>query len=92
MRHPVALAEGVEPAPSLDLEPNLTCHAALLSTETGIVDSHALMLALQGDIEGAGGFRVTLGRPGEALRPEARGVDHGIDGDLLGVAEARAPA
>jgi L-2-hydroxyglutarate oxidase LhgO len=37
------------------LEPNLSCIAAVLSVETGIVDSHALMLALQGDLEAEGG-------------------------------------
>lgn len=37
------------------LEPALQCHAALLSPSTGIVDSHGLMLALQGDLESAGG-------------------------------------
>jgi L-2-hydroxyglutarate oxidase LhgO len=38
------------------LEPALHCVAALHSPSTGIVDSHALMLALQGDLEGAGGW------------------------------------
>lgn len=38
------------------LEPELACQAALLSPSTGIVDSHALMLALQGDMENAGGL------------------------------------
>jgi L-2-hydroxyglutarate oxidase LhgO len=33
----------------------LNCTAALLSPETGIVDSHGLMLALQGDLERHGG-------------------------------------
>lgn len=33
------------------LEPDLFCEAALLSPSTGIVDSHGLMLALQGDLE-----------------------------------------
>ncbi|GAA4356122.1 NAD(P)/FAD-dependent oxidoreductase [Variovorax defluvii] len=37
------------------LEPQLECVAALSSPSTGIVDSHALMLSLQGDLEGAGG-------------------------------------
>jgi L-2-hydroxyglutarate oxidase LhgO len=37
------------------LEPALRCTAALLSPETGIVDSHGLMLALQGELESAGG-------------------------------------
>ena len=38
------------------LEPQLACEAALLSPSTGIVDSHALMLSLQGDLEHAGGM------------------------------------
>ncbi|MCI4679127.1 NAD(P)/FAD-dependent oxidoreductase [Rhodoblastus acidophilus] len=36
------------------LEPEVECVAALLSPSTGIVDSHALMLALQGDAEAKG--------------------------------------
>ena len=36
------------------LEPALSCVAALLSPSTGIVDSHGLMLAYQGDAEAAG--------------------------------------
>ena len=36
------------------LEPALNCCAALLSPSTGIIDSHALMLALRGDAEAAG--------------------------------------
>lgn len=36
------------------LEPALQCTAALYSPSTGIVDSHALMLAYQGDAEHAG--------------------------------------
>lgn len=38
------------------LEPELLCEAAIYSPGTGIVDSHALMLSLQGDIENAGGL------------------------------------
>lgn len=37
------------------LEPALHAQAALLSPSTGIVDSHGLMLALQGDVEALGG-------------------------------------
>lgn len=37
------------------LEPALHCVGALLSPSTGIVDSHAYMLALRGEIEEAGG-------------------------------------
>jgi L-2-hydroxyglutarate oxidase LhgO len=36
------------------LEPALHCDAALLSPSTGIIDSHAYMLALRGDAEDAG--------------------------------------
>src|SRR5215467_12544393 len=39
-----------------DLEPALHCIAAMHSPETGIIDSHAFMLALQGDLEDRGGM------------------------------------
>jgi L-2-hydroxyglutarate oxidase LhgO len=41
-----------------ELEPTVTCVAALLSPSTGIIDSHAYMLALQSDIEAFGGMVV----------------------------------
>ncbi len=44
------------------LEPAVEAEAALLSPSTGIVDSHALMLAFQADIEAAGGSVVTNSR------------------------------
>jgi L-2-hydroxyglutarate oxidase LhgO len=44
------------------MEPQLECVAALHSPSTGIVDSHGLMLALQGDLENAGGL-VVLNSP-----------------------------
>jgi L-2-hydroxyglutarate oxidase LhgO len=56
-----ALANGVDDLSLLSgaqaraLEPALACEAALLSPSTGIVDSHGLMLSLQGDLENAGG-------------------------------------
>jgi len=37
------------------MEPELFCIGALLSPETGIIDGHAYMLALRGDIEDLGG-------------------------------------
>ena len=40
------------------VEPQLECIAAVHSPSTGIVDSHALMLSLQGDMENAGGSTV----------------------------------
>lgn len=41
-------------AQAQSLEPALSCTAALISPSTGIVDSHGLMLAYQGDAEHAG--------------------------------------
>jgi L-2-hydroxyglutarate oxidase LhgO len=42
-------------AEAVALEPALHCYGALHSPSTGIVDSHALMLSLLGDLENAGG-------------------------------------
>ncbi len=77
-----ALANGVEGlrwlsgAEARALEPALNAEAALLSTVTGIIDSHALMLAYLGDLEHAGGALVvrspvegaTVTRDGIVLR------------------------
>jgi L-2-hydroxyglutarate oxidase LhgO len=55
-----AEANGVEgmrvltAAEAIAMEPNLRCTSALHSPSTGIIDSHAYMLALQGDAENAG--------------------------------------
>jgi L-2-hydroxyglutarate oxidase LhgO len=57
------------------LEPQLLCEAALLSPSTGIVDSHALMLAMQADLENAGGAVV--------LRTVVDHVTLAIDGMAL---------
>src|ERR1700682_3565298 len=52
---------GVENVTMLDaatakrMEPALSCVAAFHSAETGIIDSHRYMLALQGDLEDRGG-------------------------------------
>ena len=60
--HAQAMANDVEgcaliaAAEARALEPELACVAALHSTETGIVDSHQLMLALLGDLQAAGGL------------------------------------
>ncbi len=67
---PVHWLEGSE---AKALEPALQCVAALESPTTGIVDSHGFMLALQGDLERAGGMvalgsaveSAVLGRAGE---------------------------
>ena len=62
------------------MEPSLTCAAAMLSPSTGIIDSHALMLALQGDGEAHGAMLafetpVTGGRvTGEGIVLETGGA------------------
>lgn len=48
----ISLLTGAE---ALALEPNLNCVSGLLSAETGIVDSHGMMLALLGDLQAHGG-------------------------------------
>jgi len=59
-----AAANGVDDLEFLDraaavaLEPQLRCVGALSSPSSGIVDSHALMLSYQGDLEAAGGICV----------------------------------
>ncbi|WGK92929.1 NAD(P)/FAD-dependent oxidoreductase [Pseudomonas migulae] len=63
-----------------DLEPALSCVAALWSPSTGIVDSHALMLALQADAEAAGAsmaFHTPL--------MSARYSEHGFELQMGGV-------
>jgi L-2-hydroxyglutarate oxidase LhgO len=55
------------------MEPQLRCTAAIHSPSTGIVDSHALMLALQGDFENAGGV-VALNAPLERARATEDGI------------------
>ena len=47
---------------AMAMEPELTCAAALHSPSSGIVDTHALMLSLQGDAENAGAM-VVFGSP-----------------------------
>lgn len=65
------------------LEPALRCEAALLSPSTGIVDSHGLMLALQGDLEQAGGA-VALCSAFSRAQLHADGIEiHTEDGTAL---------
>ena len=45
---------------ALAMEPSLHCVQALWSPSSGIVDSHGLMLALQGDLEAHGGMVALL--------------------------------
>jgi L-2-hydroxyglutarate oxidase LhgO len=55
------------------LEPALRANRALLSPSTGIVDSHALMLALKGDAE-AHGAMIALATPVVSGRAHGDGV------------------
>lgn len=55
-------------------EPALECVAAVHSPSTGIVDSHGLMLALQGDLENAGGM-VAFNSPLAGVRIRAQGIE-----------------
>jgi len=62
------------------LEPELRCVAALHSPSTGIVDSHAFMLALQGDFEHAGGV-VAISSPVAQIEVTSEGLRiRGADG------------
>lgn len=75
-----AAANGVpvqwlEAAEAKAMEPALECTAALLSPTTGIVDSHGFMLALQGDLERAGGM-MALGSAVESAVLGQGGADH----------------
>ena len=56
------------------LEPEIECVGALLSPSTGIIDSHAFMLALQGDAEHAGAVFAFFSRVARA-----RVVDGGFE-------------
>jgi len=70
-------------AQAQSLEPALECLAAAYSPSTGIVDSHGLMLSLQGDLEQAGGVVALMSA---VLRAECTGdgiVLHAKDGTAL---------
>jgi len=79
-----AQASGVDTLRWLDaseakaLEPEVRCEIALLSPETGVIDSHAYMLSLLGECEAAGGS-LALNTPIAGWRREADGfsVDFG---------------
>src|SRR5438874_10328665 len=62
------------------LEPELNCVAALMSPSTGIIDSHALMLAYQGEAEAAGAF-VAFRSPVSSGRVRADGFELHVGGD-----------
>jgi len=61
------------------LEPELSCVDALYSPSTGIIDSHALMLAYLGDAENAGAM-LALKSPLEAARVTPQGIELRVAG------------
>jgi L-2-hydroxyglutarate oxidase LhgO len=81
-----ARGNGVEDLEWLDqrqtqrLEPALNCVAALLSPSTGILDSHSLMLAYQGEAEAAGAL-VVLRAPVLAGAVRNHGFELTVGGD-----------
>jgi len=62
----------IDGAAATALEPALNCVSALVSAETGIIDSHAYMLALRGELEDAGGM-IAFGTPVQRLTPQGNG-------------------
>ena len=66
-------------AQALAMEPELTCVAALLSPSTGIIDSHGLMLAYQGDAE-ARGAAIALRSPVQGGRVGGNGIELDVGG------------
>src|SRR5215208_1095638 len=66
------------------MEPELFCVAALLSNETGIVDSHGFMLALEGDLEDRGGM-IAFNTPVESLRHTGEGWEVRFGGAEAGI-------
>ena len=65
------------------MEPALLCEAALWSPSSGIIDSHGLMLAFQGDLENAGGL-VVLNSPVAKADCTRKRIDlHMADGTVL---------
>jgi L-2-hydroxyglutarate oxidase LhgO len=72
-RNGVADLERLDAAAARRLEPEVRCVAALRSPSTGIVDSHGLMLALQGHAEAAGA-EVVLSSKVLRIEIEANGL------------------
>jgi L-2-hydroxyglutarate oxidase LhgO len=65
------------------LEPNLQCSAAILSSSTGIVDSHGYMLSLLGGFEDAGGM-VAYQSPLISAKPIGQNAIDGFELEIGG--------
>ena len=84
MAHAIAAGvtdlEWLEPDQAQKLEPNLACHAAYLSPSSGIVDSHALMLAYRAELELNRGV-VVLRAPVTAGAITSNGIEITVGGN-----------
>jgi L-2-hydroxyglutarate oxidase LhgO len=75
----------IDGAAAKRLEPELACLVAMRSPETGIIDSHAFMHALRGDLENRGGViafntpieRIVV-RPGAGFTVHFGGAEPGV--------------
>ncbi|MDX6748391.1 NAD(P)/FAD-dependent oxidoreductase [Geminicoccaceae bacterium 1502E] len=67
-------------ARAMELEPGLSCTGALWSPTTGIIDSHGLMLAYQGDAERHGAM-LAFNAPLERARVTGEGIALEVGGD-----------
>ncbi len=65
-----------------ELEPAVRGVAGLLSPSTGIIDSHAYMLSLQGRLEAAGGM-IAFGSRVDRIEPAAAGIEVHAAGERL---------
>jgi L-2-hydroxyglutarate oxidase LhgO len=81
--------ELIEGGEARAMEPALNCIAALRSPETGIIDSHALMMALRGDLEDRGGA-IAFATPVERLTPVQGGWSVRFGGSEPGTFEVDA--
>jgi L-2-hydroxyglutarate oxidase LhgO len=89
---------GVSSAQARAMEPELRCVAALHSPSTGIIDSHALMLAYLGDAERAGAMLALrsplvrgMVRPG-AIELHVAGAEPILAAQVVNSAGLRAPS
>jgi L-2-hydroxyglutarate oxidase LhgO len=78
----------LSPAEAQRMEPALQCSAALLSPSTGIIDSHAYMLALQGEAEAHGALSA-LGTTLTAVEPQGGALRLFLDDAAEPALEAR---
>lgn len=80
LRNGVENVDAVTPETARAMEPDVTSYGALLSRETGIIDSHSLMQAYLSDVEAAGGMVVFNSRI-SAVRRSSDGYEVELEGE-----------